>query len=105
MFAIIKSGGKQYKVEKNSMLEVEKLSGNPGALVEFKEVLLIGEQNRPIIVGRPLVEGASVTAEILKQARSSKIIIFKKKRRQNYRRKNGHRQHMTHLLIKDIKKI
>jgi large subunit ribosomal protein L21 len=65
---------------------------------------MIGEQQKPIIIGSPLVKGATVTAEILRQARDPKIIVFKKKRRHNYRRKNGHRQNVTHVLIKEIRK-
>ncbi|MFN7038061.1 MAG: 50S ribosomal protein L21 [Alphaproteobacteria bacterium] len=105
MFAVIRSGGKQYKVAKNSIVKLEKIAGTPGSELEFNEVLMIGSNEKPIIIGSPLVKGASVTAEILSQTRDAKIIIFKKQRRQHYRRKNGHRQHVTHVLIKDIKKI
>ena len=104
MFAVIRSGGKQYKVEKDYIVKLEKLTGEPGSEIEFSEVLLIGERERPIIVGTPLVKGASVMAEIVSQNRDPKIIIFKKKRRHNYRRKNGHRQSVTHVLIKEIKR-
>lgn len=102
MFAIIKSGGKQYTVRKNSIVRIEKLAGEPGAAVEFNEVMMIGDQNRPLIIGTPLVSGALVKAEIINQGRDNKIIVFKKKRRHNYRRKNGHRQYVTDVLIKDI---
>ncbi len=102
MFAVIKSGGKQYKVAKNSILRVEKLAGDSGAEVIFDEILMLGSNDKEAIIGSPLVKGATVTAEIIKQAREDKIIVFKKQRRQNYRRKNGHRQYMTHVKIKDI---
>jgi large subunit ribosomal protein L21 len=104
MFAVIRSGGKQYKVEKDYIVKLEKLVGEAGSLVEFNEVLMIGDAQKPIIIGSPLVSGASVTAEILRQARDPKVIVFKKKRRHNYRRKNGHRQSVTHVLIKEIRK-
>jgi large subunit ribosomal protein L21 len=104
MFAVIKSGGKQYKVSKNNILKLEKLVGEPGSEIEFNEVLMIGDAEKPVIIGSPLVKGASVTAQILNHARDPKIIIFKKQRRQHYRRKNGHRQDVTHVLIKDIRK-
>jgi large subunit ribosomal protein L21 len=104
MFAVIRSGGKQYKVEKDYIVKLEKLAGDPGTLVEFNEILMIGDEQKPIIIGSPLVRGATVTAEILRQARDPKVIVFKKKRRHNYRRKNGHRQNVTHVLIKEIRK-
>jgi large subunit ribosomal protein L21 len=102
MFAIFKSGGKQYKVQADNIIKLEKLSGAPGSKIEFNEILLIGGEQS--IVGSPFVQGASITAEIVKQARDPKVIVFKKKRRQNYRRKNGHRQDVTHVLIKEIRK-
>lgn len=104
MFAVIKTGGKQYKVTKNYVLRVEKLEGEPGSHVEFDHVLMIGESSKPSIIGSPVVKGASVTAEIVSQMRDKKIIVFKKKRRQNYRRKHGHRQDLTQVKILDIKK-
>ena len=104
MFAVIKTGGKQYKVTKNYVLRVEKLEGEPGSHVEFDHVLMIGEASKPSIIGCPVVKGASVTAEIVSQMRDKKIIVFKKKRRQNYRRKHGHRQDLTQVKILDIKK-
>ncbi|KKB96087.1 50S ribosomal protein L21 [Candidatus Arcanobacter lacustris] len=104
MFAVIRSGGKQYKVEKDYVVKLEKLDGEPGSEIKFEEILMIGESQKPVIIGCPLVKGASVTAEILAQARDPKIIVFKKKRRHNYRRKIGHRQNVTHVLIKEIKR-
>ena len=101
MFAVIKSGGKQYKVAKNDVIRVEKLDAEAGASIDLNEVLMVGDDKNQT-VGVPLVDGASVSATVLEQMRDSKIIIFKKKRRQNYRRKNGHRQHLTVLRIDDI---
>ena len=97
MFAVIKTGGKQYSVAAEDQLKVEKLAGEPGDIVEIKEVLMVGNT-----VGTPLVEGAMVTAEILEQGRSRKVIAFKKRRRQNSRRTIGHRQHYTMLQISEI---
>ena len=101
MFAVIKNGGKQYKVAKNDVIRVEKLDAEAGASIKLNEVLMVGD-DKSQTVGVPLVDGASVSATVLEQMRDRKIIIFKKKRRQNYRRKNGHRQHLTVLRIDDI---
>lgn len=98
MYAVIKTGGKQYRITTGDIFEVEKLSGEAGDKITFDEVLMVGDK-----VGTPVVKGAKVTAEIFKQTRGDKIIIFKKKRRQGYRRKNGHRQDLTVLKITDIK--
>jgi large subunit ribosomal protein L21 len=98
MFAVIRTGGKQYKVQKDDKIEVEKLDVEAGKTIDFDEVLFVDGK-----IGAPLVEGAKVVATVLEQKRGPKIIIFKKKRRQNYRRKKGHRQHLTLLQIKDIK--
>jgi large subunit ribosomal protein L21 len=104
-FAVIRSGGKQYKVEKDYIVKLETIPGDPGSEVKFNEVLMLGEDQKPLIIGCPLVSGAFVTAEILEQTRDPKVIVFKKKRRHNYRRKQGHRQNVTHVLIKRIEKI
>jgi len=101
MYAVIKTGGKQYKVAKNDVILVEKLPGEAGAEVELDEVLLVGD-DKGQTVGSPLVDGAQVVATVLEQTRGDKIIVFKKKRRQNYRRKAGHRQDLTALKITDI---
>ena len=101
MFAVIKSGGKQYKVAKNDIIRVEKLDAEAGASVEIGEVLLVGDETGQT-VGAPLVEGAVVSATVVEQMRDRKVIVFKKKRRQNYRRRNGHRQSLTVLRIDDI---
>ncbi|MBE9557954.1 MAG: 50S ribosomal protein L21 [Proteobacteria bacterium] len=101
MYAVIKTGGKQYKVAKNDVILVEKLAGEAGAALELDEVLLVGDDNGQT-VGAPLIDGAHVAATVLEQTRGEKIIVFKKKRRQNYRRKAGHRQDLTALKITDI---
>ncbi|WP_375358829.1 50S ribosomal protein L21 [Candidatus Tisiphia endosymbiont of Neophilaenus lineatus] len=105
MFAIVKSGGKQYKVGKNSVIKVEKIDGERGAKIQFDQILMIGEDSKPSFIGTPMVKGALVTAEITNQLKDSKVIVFKKKRRQNYRRKTGHRQELTELKILDITKL
>lgn len=101
MYAIIKTGGKQYKVAKDDVITVEKLAGEAGSSVDLSEVLLVGDGDTQT-VGAPLVEGATVAAEVVEQKRDDKVIVFKKKRRKNYRRKNGHRQDVTVLRITDI---
>ena len=97
MFAVIKTGGKQYKVAQDDVIAVEKLDAEAGATVTFDEVLMVGDK-----VGAPTVAGASVTGEVVEQTRGDKIIVFKKKRRHNYRRKNGHRQLLTMVKITDV---
>lgn len=104
MFAVIKAGGKQYKVGQNSVIKVEKIDGEKGSRIQLDQVLMIGEDSKPSFIGTPIVKGALVTAEIINQLKDSKIIVFKKKRRQNYRRKAGHRQELTELKILDITK-
>ncbi|MCQ8183994.1 50S ribosomal protein L21 [Parvularcula maris] len=96
-YAVIKTGGKQYRVKSGDVIHVEKLEGEAGDKVSLGEVLMLGGDSPK--VGAPLIEGASVDAEIVEQARDKKIVVFKKRRRQNYRRKKGHRQHMTVLKI------
>ena len=100
-FAVIRTGGKQYRVTPNSVLKVEKLEAEAGATVTFHDVLAVGSE-AGLTLGAPTVPGASVSATVLEQARGDKIIVFKKKRRQNYRRKRGHKQHLTVLRIGDI---
>ncbi|HJK87693.1 MAG TPA: 50S ribosomal protein L21 [Candidatus Megaira endosymbiont of Hartmannula sinica] len=102
MFAILKTGGKQYKVSKDSIINIEKVPGESGKEVKFDAVLLIGENNKESLVGSPIIKGASVKAEIMEQFRGDKIIVFKKKKRKNYTRKNGHRQDLTKIKITDI---
>lgn len=101
MYAVIKTGGKQYRVSEGQRLRVEKLLGNPGDSVTFDEVLLLGGDSPKI--GQPVVKGASVTGKITLQDRADKIIVFKFRRRKNYRRKNGHRQPFSDVLITGIK--
>jgi len=101
MYAVVKTGGKQYRVSKDNILKVERLVGDAGDVVTLNDVLMLGD-GKDITVGAPMVDGASVAAEILEQSRAKKIIVFKKRRRQNYRRKAGHRQLQTVLKITDI---
>lgn len=101
MFAVIRTGGKQYKVASGDVIRVEKLAGEPGATISLDDVLMVSDGGSTS-VGTPVVAGASVTAEVVAQDRGPKIIVFKKKRRQNYRRKNGHRQDLTVLRITGI---
>ncbi|WP_416899193.1 MAG: 50S ribosomal protein L21 [Minwuia sp.] len=98
MHAVIKTGGKQYRVAEGDVLQIETLQGEPGSTVAFDEVLAVGD-GADMKVGTPLVDGAKVEAEILDHTRGEKIIIFKKKRRQGYRRKLGHRQNLTVVRI------
>lgn len=100
-FAVIRTGGKQYRVMPNAVLTVEKLEAEPGSTVTFHDVLAVGN-DAGLTLGAPTVLGASVTATVLEQKRGDKIIVFKKKRRKNYRRKKGHRQHLTVLRIADV---
>ena len=100
MYAVIKTGGKQYRVSEGDKLRVEKLPGDVGAEVTLSEVLFVGGEK--VAVGKPLVAGAKVKAKILAQGRDKKIIVFKFRRRKNYRRKAGHRQPYTELLIGSI---
>ncbi len=101
MFAIIRTGGKQYKVARNDLVLVEKLDVQPGTEVILDKVLMIGTEAESL-VGAPLLEKAQVIALVEDQTRSDKVIVFKKRRRHNYRRKHGHRQHQTVLRIIDI---
>jgi large subunit ribosomal protein L21 len=101
MFAVIKTGGKQYTVHENDVLWVEKLDVEPGASVVLDEVLMVGD-GKKVTVGKPTIAGATVKATVVEQMRDRKVIIFKKKRRHNYRRKKGHRQNLTVLKIEKI---
>jgi len=101
MYAVIKTGGKQYKVSKDDVISVEKLSDDAGKKIKLNEVLIISDKGKPI-VGDPLIKGASVEAEIMDHSRAAKITVFKKKRRHNYRRKQGHKQNITNLKILSI---
>ena len=101
MFAVFKTGGKQYRVAANDIIAVEKLDAEPGAVVELTDVLMVGNETSQT-TGTPIVAGAMVAAEVMKQARAKKVIIFKKKRRKNYRRTRGHKQPLTVLRITEI---
>src|SRR4030088_3221350 len=100
MFAVIRTGGKQYRVAAEDVIKVEKVKGDPGEIVQFGEVLVVGGDD--VTLGVPTIAGASVAAEVLEQGRGAKIIAFKKRRRKNSRRKRGHRQEFTLLRITEI---
>ena len=101
MFAVIKAGGRQYKVEPGDLVKVDKFEANVGDQVTWQEVLLVGEDDN-ILVGSPLVKDAKVLGEVESQGRGRKIIVFKQKRRKGYRKKQGHRQYFTAVRIKEI---
>ena len=100
-YAIIRTGGKQYRVAPGDVIRVEKLAGEPGAHVEFTEVLMASDDGA-VRLGAPLVPGARVTAEVVQQGKAKKILVFKKKKRKNYRRHRGHRQHFTAVRVTQI---
>ncbi len=101
MYAVIKTGGKQYRVAADDVLEIEKVAGDAGATVEFVEVLMVGG-DAGAKIGAPFLAGAKVLAEVVEQGRGPKVIAFKKRRRKNSRRKRGHRQELTTVKIKSI---
>lgn len=101
MFAVIKTGGKQYRVSTDDVLKIERLEGDAGSQVEFTNVLMVGN-GAEVTIGAPEVDGATVVAEVVEQGRGRKVIAFKKRRRQNSRRKRGHRQYETTVRITDI---
>jgi len=101
MFAVIKTGGKQYRVTPDDVIQIERISGEAGDEVFFNNVLILADDGKTD-VGTPLVDGARVTGTLMEQTRGEKIIIFKKKRRKNYRRRNGHRQDLSVVRITDI---
>lgn len=101
MYAIIETGGKQYRVEAGSTIQVERLPGDIGGVVNLDQVRLV-HGDAGLVIGQPLVQGATVTAEIVRHGRTRSITVFKKKRRKNYRRTRGHRQGFTKLLVKEI---
>jgi large subunit ribosomal protein L21 len=100
MFAVIKTGGKQYRVAEDQMLQIDKIKGEPGEIVQLGEVIMLGGDQPEI--GSPMVSGASVAVEVVSQGRGPKIIAFKKRRRKNSRRKRGHRQEFTLIRISEI---
>jgi large subunit ribosomal protein L21 len=101
MYAVIRTGGKQYRVAADDVLTIDRLAGDAGAAVEFGEVLVVGGEDG-VKVGAPTVAGARVTGSIVQQVKGDTILVFKKRRRQNSRRKNGHRQPMTKVKIESI---
>ncbi|MQW89837.1 50S ribosomal protein L21 [Sinorhizobium saheli] len=101
MFAVIKTGGKQYRVAANDVITIEKLEGVQGDKIEFTEILMVGT-GADATIGAPFVEGAVVSAEVVGQGRAKKVIAFKKRRRQNSKRSRGHRQHQTTVRILDV---
>jgi large subunit ribosomal protein L21 len=102
MFAVIRTGGKQYRVSPNDIIQIERITGEPGDIIELGDVLLLGGGDGAPKAGSPAIAGALVAAEVVEQFRGEKIVVFKKKRRKNYRRKNGHRQELTLLRITEI---
>jgi large subunit ribosomal protein L21 len=101
MYAVIRTGGKQYRVSEGDVVEIERLDGEAGSAVTFDEVLLLSDEGNTEL-GRPLVVGAAVSGELVEQYKARKIIIFKQKRRKNYRRKQGHRQLMSRVRITSV---
>ena len=102
MYAIVNTGGKQYRVQPGDTVRVEYLPGDQGDLIEFEDVRLLSDDEGDVTVGAPTVEGAKVTAEVVQQGRGKKVIVFKYKAKTRYRRKNGHRQNFTELRVTDI---
>ncbi len=102
MFAVIKTGGKQYRVAKDDVIVVEKLAAETGATVELNDILMVGEAGKAPTVGTPIIDKAVVTAEVVEHGRGDKIVVFKKNRRKGYRRTAGHRQEQTVLRITEV---
>jgi large subunit ribosomal protein L21 len=101
MYAVIKTGGKQHRVSEGDVVIIEKINGGKGDAVVFDQILMV-EKEGDIRIGRPIVEGAKVTGEILSQTKAAKLIVFKMKKRKGYHKKNGHRQQLTSMKIKEI---
>lgn len=102
MFAVFKNGGKQYKVQENQILKLEKIDASLGAEIKLEEVMMVGQDGERAFVGAPYVKGASITIQVVDQDKDEKVIIFKKRRRKNYRRKNGHRQPISLVKVVSI---
>ncbi|OGS19223.1 MAG: 50S ribosomal protein L21 [Elusimicrobia bacterium RIFOXYA2_FULL_50_26] len=102
MYAVVQTGGKQYRVEEGSSIVIEKLEDKIGAEVVLDKVLLVGNDDK-VTIGRPVVDGAKVIAEVVRQARGPKIIVFKKRSKKGYKKTQGHRQFLTEVKIKEIK--
>jgi large subunit ribosomal protein L21 len=101
MYAVIQTGGKQYKVVQDQVITIEKLSAQEGDSIQFEEVLMVADGNK-VTLGQPLISGAKVTAEVLEQGRGKKIVVVKFRRRKHYMRRQGHRQHFTKVKITGI---
>ncbi|MHB9096812.1 MAG: 50S ribosomal protein L21 [Syntrophales bacterium] len=101
MYAVIKTGGKQHRVSEGDVIAIEKINGEKGDAVVFDQVLMV-EKEGDIRIGRPVLEGAKVVGEILAQTKAAKLIVFKMKKRKGYHKKNGHRQQLTSMKIKEI---
>ena len=102
MYAIVNTGGKQYRVQPGDTVRVEYLPGDQGDLIELEDVRLFADDDGEVMIGAPTVNGAKVTAEVVQQGRGKKVIVFKYKAKTRYRRKNGHRQNFTELRVTDI---
>jgi large subunit ribosomal protein L21 len=102
MYAVFQTGGKQFRAEPGSRIRVPSLTAEPGESITFDHVLLAGDGEAGVTVGTPTVDGASVKAEVLRHGRDKKIIVFKRKRRKGYRRKQGHRQDFTEIRIDEV---
>ncbi len=102
MYAVIKTGGKQYKVAQGDVLRVEKIDAEPGQEIDIQEVLML-VSNDDVTVGTPLIQGATVKAKVVEHGKAKKVIVFKKKRRKGYKVKRGHRQHYTTLEIQEVR--
>ncbi len=102
MFALIETGGKQYRVTEGTILKVEKLVANAGDIIILDKVLMLSDDNSGIKVGQPTVAGAQVTAKVIEQGRAKKVVVYKYKRRKNYHKKQGHRQSFTKLVVEKI---
>jgi large subunit ribosomal protein L21 len=101
MYAVIKAGGKQHRVSEGDVVNIEKINGSKGDAIVFDQILMV-EKEGDIRIGRPIVEGATVTGEIISQMKAAKLIVFKMKKRKGYHKKTGHRQQMTSMKIKEI---
>ena len=102
MYAVFQTGGKQFRAEPGSRLRIPSLTAEPGDTVTFDEVLLAGDGEKNVQVGTPMVDGASVKAEVIRHGRAPKVIVFKRKRRKGYRKKQGHRQNFTEIRIDEV---
>ena len=102
MYAVFKTGGKQFRAEPGARIRIPSLELDPGESVTFDEVLLTGDDEENVQVGTPVVEGASVKAEVIRHGRGDKVIVFKRKRRKGYRRKQGHRQNFTEIKVEQV---